>query len=238
MIRSAPLATGGSLPSGTTAERVLYHSRSITGGELAVSGMVVVPGGPPPPGGFPIVSYAHGTTGLAPTCAPSLDGIAAIPDLAALVALVARRMVVVATDCQGLGTGGVHPYLVGQSEAQGVLDAARAARDLLGPATSNTVVVLGYSQGGQAAIFAGQIGRAYAPELYLAGVVAIAPVTSLTRLAPSVPSARPDPTPTPAMRSWPSRRGRRCTEGRRSARSSPALHCGGPSSSAPPAAAR
>ena len=96
-------------------------------------------------------------------------------------------MIVVATDYQGLGTPGIHPYLVGQSEAQGVLDAARAARNLEGRAASNTVVVIGYSQGGQAALFAGQIAQSYAPELYLAGVVAIGPVTSVTELAPTVP---------------------------------------------------
>ncbi len=101
-------------------------------------------------------------------------------------------MIVVATDYQGLGTPGIHPYLVGQSEAQGVLDAARAARNLEGRAASNTVVVIGYSQGGQAALFAGQIAQSYAPELYLAGVVAIGPVTSVTELAPTTPDDRTD----------------------------------------------
>jgi pimeloyl-ACP methyl ester carboxylesterase len=100
---------------------------------------------------------------------------------------------VVATDYEGLGTAGVPPYLVGQSEGQGVLDAARAARQLVGRAASNTVVVVGYSQGGQAALFAGQIGEVYAPELYLAGIAAIAPVTSLTQPAPAVPGPGTDP---------------------------------------------
>ena len=112
--------------------------------------------------------------------------------IAYLTPLLEARMIVVATDYQGLGTPGIHPYLVGQSEAQGVLDAARAARNLEGPAASNTVVVIGYSQGGQAALFAGQIAESYAPELYLAGVVAIGPVTSVTELAPSAPDERTD----------------------------------------------
>ena len=135
------------------------------------------------------MSWAHGTTGLAAPCAPSVSGVGTIPYLDALVR---ARMIVVATDYQGLGTSDIQPYLVGQSEAQGVLDAARAARSLVGGAASNTVVVVGYSQGGQAALFSGQIAQSYAPELYVAGVAAVAPVTSLTELAPPVPEPRTD----------------------------------------------
>ena len=143
--------------------------------------MVVVPGGTPPPGGFPIVSWAHGTTGVASGCAPSLVGAATIPDVDALVA---EGEIVVAADYRGLGAPGLHPYLVGTSEAEDVLDAARAARSLAGGAASNAVVVLGYSQGGQAALFAGEIAQTYAPELFVAGVAAVAPVTSVLGLAP------------------------------------------------------
>ena len=35
--------------------------------------------------------------------------------------------VVAATDYEGLGTPGLHPFLVGESEGRSVLDAARAA---------------------------------------------------------------------------------------------------------------
>jgi pimeloyl-ACP methyl ester carboxylesterase len=188
VIRSQPISADGQLPPGATAYRVVYHSETIDGTDTAVSGVVVVPGGAPPPGGFPIVSWAHGTTGLSDQCAPSVAGFGAIPYLATLLD---DRMIVAATDYEGLGT--VHPYLVGQSEGQGVLDAARAARTLVGVAASNTVVVLGYSQGGQAALFAGQIAQSYAPELFVAGVVSVAPVTSLTELAPAVPGGTTDP---------------------------------------------
>ena len=179
---------GTGLPAGARAYRVLYHSTSDSGGDLAESGVVVVPGGPPPPGGFPIVSWAHGTTGVASGCAPSVDGTSTIPDLDALVG---DRDIVVATDYRGLGAPGLHPYLVGTSEAEDVLDAARAARSLVGDAASNAVVVLGYSQGGQAALFAGEIAQTYAPELYVAGVAAVAPVTSVLDLAPT--GDRPPP---------------------------------------------
>jgi pimeloyl-ACP methyl ester carboxylesterase len=190
LLRSEVMDTAGSLPSGATAYRVVYDSTSLSGNLVAVSGVIVVPGGAPPPGGFPIVSWAHGTTGLAASCAPSLSGLSGIPSL---TALLEARMIVVATDYPGLGVAGPDPYLVGQSEAQSVLDIARAARNLEGQAASNRVLVVGYSQGGQAALFAGQIAPSYAPELYLEGVAAVAPVASITELAPVAPGDRADP---------------------------------------------
>ena len=182
IIRSQLIPPGPGLPAGTHAYRVLFHTTSGSGGDLAESGMVVVPGGTPPAGGFPIVSWAHGTTGVASGCAPSLDGTAGITDLPALVA---AREIVVAADYRGLGAPGLHPYLVGTSEGEDVLDGARAARSLVGNDASNAVVVLGYSQGGQAALFAGELAQSYAPELFVAGVAAVAPVTSVLELAPT-----------------------------------------------------
>lgn len=182
IIRSQVLSPDPGLAAGTRAWRVLYHSTSGSGGDLAESGMVVVPGGTPPPGGFPILSWAHGTTGVASGCAPSVTGTSTVPDLAAYIR---GRQIVVASDYRGLGAPGRHPYLVGISEAQDVLDAARAARSLLAGTASNAVAVLGFSQGGQAALFAGEVAPSYAPELFLAGVAAVAPVTSVLDLAPT-----------------------------------------------------
>ena len=44
------------------------------------------------------------------------------------------------------------------------------------------VLVMGHSQGGQAALFGGELAGDYASELELEGVVAIAPVTDLVLL--------------------------------------------------------
>ena len=55
------------------------------------------------------------------------------------------------------------------------------------PAHASTkVLVYGHSQGGQAALFAGQIAPSYAPDLQLLGVAAVAPVSDLTALLPEV----------------------------------------------------
>src|SRR5664280_2045282 len=189
IVRSEPIPDAVGLPPQAIAYRVLYHSESITGADIAVSGTVVIPGGPPPVAGYPIVTWAHGTTGLADACAPSKQGVGTVPYLSQFID---EGMIVAATDYQGLGTPGIHPYLVGQSEGQAVLDAARAARNLAGSIASDSVIIFGHSQGGQAALFAGQISHLYAPDLFVAGVVAVAPVSSLSGFAPAVPGRNPD----------------------------------------------
>ena len=87
--------------------------------------------------------------------------------------------VVVATDYEGLGTPGPHPWLVGESEARGVLDIVRAARRLDEAGASGEFVVWGHSQGGQAALFTGEIAQDWAPELELKGVIASATPSQL-----------------------------------------------------------
>src|ERR1700685_1638972 len=58
--------------AGATAHKVLYRSTKPDGTAIAVSGIIIVPAGPAPPGGWPIVAWAHPTTGVVPRCAPSL----------------------------------------------------------------------------------------------------------------------------------------------------------------------
>jgi len=152
---------------------VLSQTRALTGEERALSGIVVAPTGPAPKRGRVIVSWAHGTTGLADQCAPSKDLNAGM-QLPWIDELLAAGYVVAATDYQGLGTPGVHPYLVGESEGRAVLDAARVARKLPTGA-GKRVLVAGHSQGGHAALFAGEIAHEYAPELRVLGVAAGAP---------------------------------------------------------------
>src|SRR5690606_9342209 len=79
--------------------RILYHSESLQGDDIAVSGVIVVPGGDAPEGGRDVLTWAHGTTGIADQCAPSKD----IDNngLALAVPFVERNMVVVATDYEG-----------------------------------------------------------------------------------------------------------------------------------------
>jgi hypothetical protein len=159
-----------------TMWRVMYHSRSIRGDDIVVTGLIVAPVAAPPAAGFPVISIAHGTTGIADTCAPSLDPAS---NISVANALLDRGYLLAATDYEGLGTPGRHPYIVGVSEARGVLDIVRAARRLPAAHASSQYLVWGHSQGGHAAMFALHIADQWAPELHLVGVVAGAPPSQL-----------------------------------------------------------
>lgn len=159
---------------GRRSKRVMYHSRDANDRDRAVTGIVTHPMAPAPPGGWPVVAWAHGTTGLTSVCAPSRAGDAA--------PAFGVEGVSVATDYIGLGpVGERHPYLSGVSEARSVIDAVRAARALEGSGAGETWVAVGHSQGGHAALFTNELGEAYAPELDLRGTVAIAPAAVLDR---------------------------------------------------------
>lgn len=178
VVRIEP-ADGG--PDGARSFRMLYRSTGMDGKPEAVSAMLVVPDGPAPGDGRPVVAWAHPTTGVVRDCAPSLQAgwRKTIPGLDAMVA---AGMVVVATDYPGLGTPGVHPYLVGASEARAVVDSVRAARNVKEAGAGKRFAVWGHSQGGHAAIFTGQLAAGLAPELALVGVAAAAPATDLGAL--------------------------------------------------------
>lgn len=162
-----------------TTWRVMYLSESVRGEPIPVTGLILVPSAPAPSGGYPVVSWAHGTTGIADECAPSLKP----NDIAQLAnPLLQAGYVVTATDYEGLGTPGRHPYIVGDSEARGVIDIVRAAHHLQGVDVSDQYLVWGHSQGGHAAMFSLHIAHDWAPELKLVGVVAGAPPSQLLLL--------------------------------------------------------
>lgn len=184
LVRTAPYQA----IRGARAWKVLYHSEALDGRDIVVSGVVVAPtSGAVPEGGRPVVSWAHGTHGIADKCAPSrhADWVRRMP---AIRQLVDRGYVVAATDYEGLGTPGVHPYLVGESGARGSLDVVRAAQQIPAAKASNRTVVFGHSQGGQAALFAGEIAPTYAPDLDVAGIVAGAPAAELEAMLPAAAS--------------------------------------------------
>jgi pimeloyl-ACP methyl ester carboxylesterase len=85
---------------------------------------------------------------------------------------------VVRTDYEGLGTPGVHPYLIGTSEGRSTMDIVRAARQL-DPRVSKTTITSGHSQGGHAALWATSVAGKRTPELRVRGTVAFAPAAHL-----------------------------------------------------------
>lgn len=161
------------------AWRVLYSTRDYRGRPIAASGMVVVSDyAPKNPAQRKIVAWAHPTTGVARSCAPSLrNNITTM--ISGLNDLIANGYIVAATDYPGLGTPGPVGYLVGRGQAQAVIDSVRAARQIPGVGGGSRYAMWGYSQGGHAVLHGEKLSRSYAPELKLVGVAATAPPTDL-----------------------------------------------------------
>uniref|UniRef100_UPI003899432E lipase family protein n=1 Tax=Gordonia otitidis TaxID=249058 RepID=UPI003899432E len=177
-------------PGAAAAERVEYVTRDQAGRIAPSSGIYWIPQGTPPPGGWKIVSWAHGTTGIGENCAPSKTKTGSGVDAAVTAALKAGYAVT-ATDYAGLGTAEQTEYLGGRAAAHSVLDMIRAAR-WEESRLSNDWVSMGHSQGGHAALFAGHMARSYAPELRLHEVIAAAPASGIesvfSAFTPRVPS--------------------------------------------------
>lgn len=168
-----------SAPGGANAWKITYCSTGEDGESVQVTGQLVVPDTDPPAGGFPVIAYAPGTAGLGDQCAVSSRGVDRLPFLQDWLG---AGYALVATDYAGLGTDGTPGYLVGSSEARSVLDSIRAAQNVPEANVGSRSVVVGYSQGGHSALFAGEFASEYAPELDIAGVAALAPPTNLRTL--------------------------------------------------------
>lgn len=169
---SEPLPAALGLPNAGRQSRFVYGSTDgrMGSGRVAVSGALFFPDGKPPAGGWPVVAWAHGTVGIADSCAPSVAGRSP-RDREYLGAWLAAGYAIVATDYQGLGTPGAHPYLDSRAAAYSMLDAVRAARGRL-PELSNKIILVGQSQGAAAAISTAALAPIYAPELGIIGTVA------------------------------------------------------------------
>jgi dienelactone hydrolase len=169
--------------------RIMYLSQTVAGAPTVVTGLVAVSDDPPPFGGYPMLLYGHGTTGLADVCAPSVvigDPANDAPydsEFDALSHATSDGWVVVATDYEGLGGPGSHPMLVGVSEGRSMLDAGRAARQIPGVYIAASTAITGFSQGGHAALWATQLAPEWTPEQSIVGTVVGAPASEPAALA-------------------------------------------------------
>ncbi len=184
LIWARKLTGKAALKGGAGNRLLLYRSKGVNGKSTAVSGTLAIPKGHAPKGGWPLISWAHGTTGIADACAPSRSGGSG-------PALLGRWLkagyAVVRTDYEGLGTPGEHPYLIGRSEGSSVLDAARAARKL-DNRIGKRFVIAGHSQGGQSALWAASMAPSYTSDLKLRGTVAFAPASHLAEQSTALPN--------------------------------------------------
>jgi pimeloyl-ACP methyl ester carboxylesterase len=184
VLSSAPATLPSELAGLATAKRIQYVSTDVNGATIPATGLVLTP---KTGKNNKTVAWGHGSTGLADQCAPSISQAVFWPEArAAIAGLLQRGWTVAAPDYPGLGTPQPHPYFVGKSEARAVIDSVKAARDL-DRSLSTQYVVDGHSQGGQAALFVGELAPSYDGPLELRGVVAIAPVNHVEILAPAIP---------------------------------------------------
>jgi alpha-beta hydrolase superfamily lysophospholipase len=163
----------------TAATRILYHSRRSDGRDIAASGVVLVPSGRRPAGGWPVIVDAHGVSGIGRVCAPSL-----MRDLYhgnQMMRFVKQGYAVVAPDYAGLGATGAHELGNKIAAANDVIAAVPAAHAAV-PGLSARWLVWGHSQGGDAALSVAE-RQAVAPMPGYLGAVITSPPADLKALA-------------------------------------------------------
>ncbi|WP_437890153.1 lipase family protein [Phytobacter sp. V91] len=179
MLREEPMTAQAQITDAAVMRRILYTSRDVrwNAGIIPVSETLYLPKGTPPTGGWPIVAWAHGTLGVADVCAPSWT--THIPrDATYINQWLKQGFAVVATDYQGLGGPGPHPYLIWEAEGRSVLDAVRSALQAYPERLANQLIISGQSQGSGASLGASRIAPDYAPELNLQATIATSVVVT------------------------------------------------------------
>jgi hypothetical protein len=167
--------------TGAKQYKIIYHSVSgMDGSEREVSGTVFVPSGQPPVGGWPVIAYGHGLTGITSDCGPSQYRDLLGYDLV-VASLIELGFAVTLTDYEGLGHPGVHPFLVPATAAFDMIDSVRAARRLT-PDISSRWFAVGVSQGGQASWAANELAGEYGDGLEFMGSASLSPAVDLTGL--------------------------------------------------------
>ncbi|VVE61330.1 lipase [Pandoraea pnomenusa] len=193
MVDQQPLDADHGLPEAGEQFRIRYSSIDGVGGIEARedTGAVFLPKGPTPPGGWPVVVWAHGTVGIASTCAPSLN-VRSQRDIQYLGTWLSLGFAVVAPDYAGLGSRGLHHYLNSRAQAYSVLDSLLAARSAF--PLQNRVVLVGQSQGAHAAFAAAGFQPQYAPDVkVIATVLTGTPYFNAKTSAAQLFASQPDP---------------------------------------------
>lgn len=168
VLRSGPLPKRLWIPETTRRAWKLTYVTTGPHGERALStGTVFIPHGAPPRGGWPVISWAHGLSGLGDGCAPSKVGpVEKQRDWSYLRTWMQQGYAIVASDYVGLGTPGLMPYLDGKATAHSVVDMVKAGRAFTSTKRSafhlsNKWVTIGQSQGGGASVYTARYATRY-----------------------------------------------------------------------------
>ncbi|MDL4818434.1 lipase family protein [Actinomadura opuntiae] len=174
------------------AWQVMYLSTNALGKPVAVTGMVLVPKNGDP-AKAPVVGFGPGTSGPAFRCAPSrFVDQGAFYEQSAINEMLQAGYAVAETDYEGYHENPTTTYVV-NSMGYDLIDAVRAAQRLpeAGLSPDAPVAFRGYSQGGAAAMWAGQKQPGYAPELKLTGVVGGGVPSDLAAVGAPLEGAKP-----------------------------------------------
>ena len=156
------------LAPGVLALRILYHSRSATGEDVATSGVILYPDSSAPSGGWPVVAWAHELNGVARQCAPSLvRNLQHGPFLSMYVNL---GYAIVASDYTGSGTNFRSAFVDMQSNAADVVYSIPAARAAL-PQLGSRWITLATGDGGLATVGVAEMQSEIRDPSYLGGIV-------------------------------------------------------------------
>lgn len=172
------------------AVKMTYRSTSgLDDRPTEVSGVVVVPAGPPPRGGWPVLAVGHILTGIIPQCAPSLaaelGGYASI-----LSVFVSKGYVVAMSDYEGLGVDGLqHLPLQAATLGNNLIDSVRAARRIV-PTASNRWAAYGIGEGGLASWAAADLASTYGAGTQMVGAVALSPYANMSGMAEAAAAER------------------------------------------------
>lgn len=166
LLASEPLAAALSLPGAGRAFRFRYATTDVRGQPAVSTAAAFLPPGTPPPDGWPVLAWAHGTVGLGDDCTPSAHPRGE-RDAEYLDHWLAQGYAVVASDYTGLGTPGLMSYLSTTATAHAVVDSVRGLQDLAraeSVALSPRWVVVGQSQGGAGAVATARYATEFAAD--------------------------------------------------------------------------
>lgn len=191
LMAKVPLAPGLAIPAAGPSYRVQFstidqHDRLATS-----TGAIFLPKGAPPRGGWPVISWAHGTVGMADACTPSAFP-RSVRDQEYLGHWLNQGYAVVAADYAGLGTPGLMAYLNGVTAAHAVVDAVVSAHQAGLPLARRWAIV-GQSQGAAGALNGARYATEFSRDsgLDYRGVVATGIPANLEylyeQIGPSVP---------------------------------------------------
>ena len=188
--------------TGARAWRIRYASKDVNGRATESTGLIIAPA--QRGAARPVLSWAHGTTGLGDAACPSLQpdpareltvyfSIGATQSIdygvPGLQSFIDDGWIVCATDYQGLGTPGMHQYIVNRTNALDTVAIVHAARQLdIG--AGMRFGCMGWSQGGGTAAAVAELDADDYGDLELIGTVPMSPGVSAIALAnPTGPAA-------------------------------------------------